>query len=67
MQKAIHTLINGLQPHINKNIGTFYVHEVFERFIVTVSVINCLNFKVRLCFVRNWVLLYINENENRST
>ena len=29
------------------------------------SVIYCFNPKLRLCFVRNWVLLYINENENR--
>ena len=38
----------------------------FECFSVTVSAIYCLNPKLRLCFVQNWVLLYINENENRS-
>ena len=37
----------------------------FESFSVTVSAIYCLNPKLRLCFGRNWVLLYINENENR--
>ena len=38
----------------------------FECFSVTVWAIYCLNPKLRLCFVRNWVLLYINENEIRS-
>ena len=38
----------------------------FDCFSVTVSAIYCLNPNFRLCFVRNWVLLYIHENENRS-
>ena len=37
----------------------------FQCFSVTVSAIYCFNPKLRLCFVRNWVLLYINKNENR--
>ena len=37
----------------------------FECFSATVSTIYCFNPELRLCFVRNWVLLYINENENR--
>ena len=32
---------------------------------VTVSTIYCFYPKLRLCFVRNWVLLYINEKANR--
>ena len=36
----------------------------FECFGVTVSTTYCFNAKLRLFFVRNWVLLYINENEN---
>ena len=46
------------------NIGTFYLHELF--WMLQWSAIYCFNPKLRLCFVRNWVLLYINENENRS-
>ena len=34
----------------------------FECFSVTVLTIYCLNPKLRLFFVQNWVLLYINEN-----
>ena len=37
----------------------------FECFSVNVSTIYCLNPKFRLLFVRNWVLLYINENVKR--
>ena len=37
----------------------------FECFSVTVSTIYCLTPKLRLCFVGNWVLLYVNENVNR--
>ena len=37
-----------------------------ECFSVTVSAMYCLNAKLRLCFVQNWVLLYINKNDNRS-
>ena len=37
----------------------------FEYFSVNVSTIYCLNPKFRLLFVRNWVLLYINENAKR--
>ena len=36
----------------------------FECFGVTVSTTYCFNAKLRLFVVRNWVLLYINENEN---
>ena len=36
----------------------------FECFSLTVSTIYCFNPKLRLCFVRNWVLQYINENAN---
>ena len=44
------------------------MHELFWmlQFSVTISAIYCLNPKLRLCFVRNWVLLYINENENAA-
>ena len=34
----------------------------FECLSVTVSAIYRLNLKLRLYFVQNWVLLYINEN-----
>ena len=37
----------------------------FECFSVNVSTIYCLKAKFRLLFVRNWVLLYINENAKR--
>ena len=37
----------------------------FECFSVTVWTISCFNPKLRLFFVRNWILLYINENANR--
>ena len=37
----------------------------FECFSVNVPTIYCLNPKFRLLFVRNWVLLYINENAKR--
>ena len=37
----------------------------FECFSVTVWTIFCFNPKLRLFFVRNWILLYINENANR--
>ena len=37
----------------------------FECFSVTGSTIYCFNPKLRLCFVRNWVLLYIKESANR--
>ena len=37
----------------------------FECFSVTVTTIYCFNHKLRLFFVRNWVLLYIYENTNR--
>ena len=45
------------------NIGTLYVHELF--WMLQWSAIYCLNPKLRLCFVRNFVLLYINDNEKR--
>ena len=45
-----------------KNIGTFYVHKLF--WMLQWSAIYYFNPKLRLSFVRNWVLLYINENEN---
>ena len=51
-----------------QNIGTFNMHEIyFEWSSVTVSTIYCFNPKLRLFFVRNWVLLYINENGKRCT
>ena len=37
----------------------------FECFSVNVSTIYCFNPIFRLIFVRNWVLLYINENAKR--
>ena len=44
------------------------MHEIyFEWSSVTVSTIYCFNPKLRLFFVRNWVLLYINENGKRWT
>ena len=36
----------------------------FQCFSVTVSTIYCFNPTLRLCFVRNWALLYINGNAN---
>ena len=53
-----------LKTHF-KTQARFTCMSYFECFGVTVSAICCLNPKLRLCFVRNWVLLYINENENR--
>ena len=42
----------------------FMCMSYFECFSVTVSVIYCFNPKFKLCFVQNWALLYINENQN---
>ena len=43
----------------------FMCMSYFECISVTVSTIYCSNPKLRLCFVQNWVSLYINENMNR--
>ena len=48
-----------------KTLARLTCMSYFERFSVTVSAIYCFNPKLMLCFERNWVLLYINENENR--
>ena len=39
----------------------------FECFSVTVWTISCFNPKLRLFFVRNWILLYIDEREPLRT
>ena len=48
------------KPPRDINIGTFNVHELFSLFSVFVSTIYRCNPKLKLFFVRNLVLQYIN-------
>ena len=53
------------EQQLKQTEARFTCMSYFECFSVTVSTISCFNPKLRICFVRNEVLRYVNENENR--
>ena len=53
------------EQRLKQTEARFTCMSYFECFSVTVSTISCFNPKLRICFVRNEVLRYVNENENR--
>ena len=58
-------LFNGVESAWVFRVGPFSLMNRMsysECFSVSISTIYCFNHKLRLFFVRNWVIPYVNEN-----
>ena len=59
-KSTLNRLAGGTPPCV----GTRRICSLFDA-LATTSLMCKSNPKLRLCFLRNWVLLYSNKNENR--